>query len=62
MIVNVTVTVVNAVTVAVEVTLFATAHDFFVRHEWVACNFCASYFDYHNACFFNKGDMWVACK
>ena len=28
MIVNVTVTVVNAVTVAVEVTLFATAHDF----------------------------------
>ena len=42
MIVNVTVTVVNAVTVAVEVTLFATAHDFFVRHEWVVCNFYAS--------------------
>ena len=30
--VNETVTVVNAVTVAVEVTLFATAHDFSVKH------------------------------
>ena len=27
---------------------------FFVRHEWVACNFYASYFDYHIAWFLTR--------